>query len=328
MIVTLTPNPSVDRTIEVETLVRGAVLRARSSRVDPGGKGVNISRALAANGRKTRAVLPAGGWEGEQLAALLGPQDVPVVVVPVAGSVRANVSVVEPDGTVTKLNERGPELSEAEVEAVTAVTVAAAEDAEWLAVSGSLPPGAPADFYARVVERLGTARPREVSGGPDRPHRSVKVAVDSSGPPLVAALAAGPDLVKPNREELAEATGRSIRTLGEVVEAAEELRDRGAAAVLASLGADGAVLVDASGATFGSATVERPRSAVGAGDAMLAGFLAGGGSGPAALTEALAWGAAAASLPGSRMPTPTDLDHAAVRLADRIDPDRPLKERS
>jgi 1-phosphofructokinase len=98
--------------------------------------------------------------------------------------------------------------------------------------------------------------------------------------------------------------------------------------VLASLGADGAVLVDATGATFGSATVERPRSAVGAGDSMLAGFLAGGGRGPEALVEALAWGAAAASLPGSRMPTPDDLDHAAVTLADGIDPDRPLKERS
>ncbi|HZA81869.1 MAG TPA: 1-phosphofructokinase [Actinomycetes bacterium] len=314
MIVTLTPNPSVDRTIEVEVLHRGAVLRARSSRVDPGGKGVNVSRALAANGRKTRAVLPGGGWEGEQLAALLAPADVPVVVVPVAEPVRANVSVVEPDGTVTKLNELGPRLSPEEVEALTAATVAAAADAEWLACTGSLPPGAPIDFYASVVERLGTA--------------SVKVAVDSSGAPLVAALEAGPDLVKPNREELAEATGRTVTTLGEVVAAAEQLRAQGAGAVLASLGADGAVLVEAGRATYGHARVERPRSAVGAGDAMLAGFLAAGGSGPEALAEALAWGAAAASLPGSRMPTPDDLDHAAVSLADRIDPDRPLTERS
>ena len=314
MIVTLTPNPSVDRTIEVDALHRGAVLRARASRVDPGGKGVNVSRALAANGRKTRAVLPGGGWEGEQLAALLAPADVPVVVVPVAGSVRANVSVVEPDGTVTKLNEPGPQLTPEEVEAVTAATVAAAADAEWLACTGSLPPGAPIDLYARVVERLGSAR--------------VKVAVDSSGAPLVAALDAGPDLIKPNREELAEATGRAIFTVGDVVAAAEELRGRGVGTVLASLGADGAVLVDASGATYGSATIDRARSAVGAGDAMLAGFLAGGGSGPDALREALAWGAAAASLPGSRMPTPADLDHDAVTLADRIDPDHPLTERS
>jgi 1-phosphofructokinase len=88
------------------------------------------------------------------------------------------------------------------------------------------------------------------------------------------------------------------------------------------------VLVDASGATYGSATIDRARSAVGAGDAMLAGFLAGGGSGPDALAEALAWGAAATSLPGSRTPRPDDLDPSAVRISARIDPDRPLKERS
>jgi 1-phosphofructokinase len=215
---------------------------------------------------------------------------------------------------VTKLNELGPRLSPEEVEALTAATVAAAAEAEWLACTGSLPPGAPIDFYASVVERLGAA--------------SVRVAVDSSGAPLVAALEAGPDLVKPNREELSEATGLPVATLGDVVTAAEQLRARGARTVLASLGADGAVLVEAGRATYGHARVERPRSAVGAGDAMLAGFLAGGGSGPEALTEALAWGAAAASLPGSRMPTPDDLDHAAVSLADRFDPDRPLTERS
>ena len=314
MIVTLTPNPSVDRTIEVAALHRGAVLRAQATRVDPGGKGVNVSRALAANHRETTAVLPAGGWEGDQLAALLAPLDIPVVAVPVAGSVRANVSVVEPDGTVTKLNEPGPQLSPEEVEALTVATVKAAAGAEWLACTGSLPPGAPIDFYAQVVERLGSA--------------TVKVAIDSSGAPLIAALDAGPDLIKPNREELAEATGRQLLTVGDVVAAAEELRGRGVGAVLASLGADGAVLVDATGATFGSAIVERPRSAVGAGDSLLAGFLAGGGTGPSALAEALAWGAAAASLPGSIMPTPDDLDHGAVTLADRIDPDRPLKERS
>jgi 1-phosphofructokinase len=329
VIVTLTPNPSVDRTIEVDALVRGAVLRARASRVDPGGKGVNVSRALAANGRKTCAVLPAGGSEGTQLAALLAPEDVPVVLVPVSGAIRANVSVVEPDGTVTKLNEPGPVLSEAEVEAVTAATVAAAAGAEWVAVSGSLPPGAPADFYARLTGRFGPAGGG--SGGPGRPPRSVRlratrVAVDSSGPPLVAALAAGPDLVKPNREELAEATGLPVTTLGEAVAAAEELRRRGAGAVLASFGADGALLVEEAGAAHGESPIERPRSAVGAGDAMLAGFLAGGGSGRRALAEALAWGAAAASLPGSRMPQPADLDRAraAVRLADRIDASRPL----
>ena len=314
MIVTLTPNPSVDRTIEVDALVRGAVLLAIASHVDPGGKGVNVARALAANGHKVRAVLPAGGWEGGQLAALLAPAQVAVVLVPVAGSVRANVSVIEPDGTVTKLNEPGPALSPAEVGAVVTATVTAAADADWVAVSGSLPPATPVDFYARLIELLRRS--------------GTRVAVDTSGPPLLAALSAGPDVVKPNREELAEASGRPVATLGDAVAAAEDLRGRGAKSVLASLGADGALLVDRGGALHGEAPVARPRSAVGAGDATLAGFLAGGGSGRAALVEALAWGAAATSLPGSRMPEPADLDRAAVLLSSRVDPDRLLRERS
>ena len=166
MIVTLTPNPSVDRTIEVDALHRGAVLRALATRVDPGARASTSPGPWPPTAARPRPCCrPAAGRGAAGRPA--GPLDVPVVVVPVAGSVRANVSVVEPDGTVTKLNEPGPRLSEEEVEAVTAATVKAAADAEWLACTGSLPPGAPIDFYARVVERLGNA--------------SVKVAVDSSG---------------------------------------------------------------------------------------------------------------------------------------------------
>lgn len=123
-------------------------------------------------------------------------------------------------------------------------------------------------------------------------------------------------------------TGRTIRTLGDAVAAAEELRDRGAVTVLASLGPDGAVLVDASGATHGEAPVTERRNAVGAGDALLAGFLSAGGSGPAALAEALAWGAAATSLPGSQMPEPSDLRRNDVVIHSRLDHDRVLEGRS
>ncbi|MGB8650164.1 MAG: 1-phosphofructokinase [Mycobacteriales bacterium] len=308
MIVTLTPNPSVDRTVEVDALVRGAVLRASGARVDPGGKGVNVSRALAAHGIATCAVLPIGGAVGDQLVELLLPAGIHVVPVHVAGDVRANVSVVEPDGTVTKLNEPGPALSDAEVEAVITATAAAADGADWVVLSGSLPPGCPADLYARLLRRL-----------PSR------VVVDTSGAPFDAALAAGPDLVKPNREELAEVSGLPVTTVGEAVTAARSLLARGARAVLASLGADGAVLVDATGAWYGEAPVDSPVSAVGAGDATLAGFLAGGGSGAAALAEALAFGAAAVRLPGSRMPAPEDLDRSAVLLSDVVPTERDLK---
>ena len=314
MIVTLTPNPSVDRTVEVEKLVRGAVLRAVSATVDAGGKGVNVARALAANGHAARAVLPSGGAEGSQLAALLSPQGVDVVLVPIAGAVRANVSIVEPDGTVTKLNEPGPVLTAGEVEAMVAATLDATAGASWLAVSGSLPPGVPATFYGRLIEAVAPT--------------GVRIALDTSGEPFQHALADEPDVVKPNRDELAEAVGRSIATLGDAVDAAELLREKGARAVLASLGADGAILVDASGVTYAEAPVAVPRSAVGAGDALLAGFLAAGGAGARALVEALAWGAAATALPGSRMPGPGDLRREAVVVHPLLDPARALKEGS
>jgi 1-phosphofructokinase len=311
MIVTLTPNPSLDRTIEVPRLVRGEVLRATATRIDPGGKGVNVARALLANGFKAVAVVPSGGVEGGQLGALLAAEGIEAVPVAVSGAVRANVSVVEPDGTVTKLNEPGPRLSAAELEALVAATADAAQDAEWVVASGSLPPGAPTGFYADLVQRL-------------RPSGAL-TAVDTSGPALVAALAARPDLIKPNREELAEATRRPIRTLGDAVAGARQLRAAGARAVLVSLGPDGAVLVDEVGAVHCEAPVPERRSPVGAGDATLAGFIAAGGAGPQALAEALAWGAAAAGLVGSRMPRPEDLDRAAVRLHPDPDLDRVLE---
>ena len=314
MIVTLTANPSVDRTIEVDALIRGAVLRASANRVDPGGKGVNISRALAAHRLRTLAVLPTGGVEGHQLAGLLAADGIETALVPIAGPVRCNVSVAEPDGTVTKLNETGPTLTGPELDAVAETLVAAARGARWVVLAGSLPPGAPTDYYATLIKELGSL--------------GVRIALDSSEAAFGRALDAGPDLIKPNRTELAEAAGAPVRTLGEAVAAAQLLRDRGARAVLASLGADGAVLVDEAGAVYGETVAVSPRSAVGAGDAMLAGFLAAGGGGTDALAEALAWGAAAVSLPGSRMPAPADLDRGAVRIHPHLDAARPLNDRS
>ena len=310
MIVTVTPNPSLDRTVEVDALVRGGVLRATKANVEAGGKGVNISRALAANDVPTLAVLPSGGFEGAQLTGLLAP-GVEVVLVQVAGAVRANISIVEPDGTVTKVNEPGPQLTDAELEALIRATVHAAMGAEWLAASGSLPPGTPPDFYAHLIELLTAS--------------TCRIAIDSSGDPLLRALPWRPDVIKPNREELAEAAGRLILTLGDAVDAAERLQEKGPRSVLASLGADGAVLVDRSGALHGEAPVATTLSAVGAGDALLAGFLAGGGSGRQALATGLAWGAAAASLPGSRMPGPSDLRHSSVQIHSQIDRQRRLK---
>lgn len=310
MIITLTPNPSLDRTVEVERLARGGVIRALGGRVDPGGKGVNVSRVLAAHDRPTTAVLPLGGGEGHRLADLLALQDVALHTVSIAGAVRANITVVEPDGTTTKINEPGPNLAPAEVRALLETAVSLAASSRWVVGCGSLPPGTTDDLYARLVTAL--------RGHP------VQVAVDTSGPALRLAVEAGPDLVKPNREELAEVTGTKVITLGDAISAAGKLRSLGAAAVLGSLGADGAILVDAHGTLHGEARMETPCSTVGAGDAMLAGYLSASGDRRTALASALAWGAAATALPGSRMPAPDDVAAVTVAVHAYLDRDRVL----
>jgi len=310
VIVTLTPNPSVDRTVEVDVLVRGAVSRADGGRVDPGGKGVNIAGALVAHGHDAIAVLPAGGLEGVQLAELLKAEGIPSVQVPIAGSIRANISVVEPDGTVTKFNEPGPHLSSTEIEALIQATADAAAGANWVVGCGSLPPGPADDFYALVIDRLAS--------------RDTRVAIDTSGPALLKSLSAGPDIIKPNLEELSEAANVEITNLADALNAARVLQDQGAATVIASLGSDGALYVDESGALHAEAAVMKPRSAVGAGDALLAGFLANGGHGGDAFAHGVAWAAAAVGLPGSRTPGPDDVDLSIVRVHDHIEGGRAL----
>lgn len=213
-------------------------------------------------------------------------------------------------GSVTKINEPGGELDGDDLARIVVAVLDIAATADWVVASGSLPPGVPDTFYARLGREL--------------TERGVRFAVDTSGPALAAALGSNPALVKPNRDELAESAGSPIDTLADAVRAATAMRTAGADAVLASLGADGAVLVDGQGVRYGESPVDRGRSAVGAGDAMLAGYLAGGVTGGDVLVEALSWGAAAVRFPGSRMPGPDDVDRAAVRVHTCADLSRAL----
>ena len=311
MIVTVTPNPSLDRSLEVAALERGGVLRAEHVRVDPGGKGINVATALTVNGHPSRAVVPAGGYEGDQLCDAVTAAGIDVIRVPIDHPIRTNISLVEPDGTVTKVNAPGPAFDDTQTQALTHAAVDAIEDATWVAGCGSLPPGAPDDLYARLVEAAHT--------------QGARVAIDAAGAALLAALDAGPDLIKPNVHELAEATGRVLRRLGDVLDAASELHQRGVACVAASLGPDGAVLLDADGVWHATTPPIVVRSAVGAGDSMVAGLLAAGGHGPAALRHGVAYGSAAAQLPGTQLPRPHDLDLEAVTVT-ALDPDRILTE--
>ncbi|MCT7658994.1 1-phosphofructokinase family hexose kinase [Mycobacterium deserti] len=316
MIVTVTPNPSIDRTVTLGApLTRGAVHRVTSVTTEAGGKGVNVARALTMAGVDAIALLPAP--PADPMITALHTAAVPFRCVATSQPVRTNLAITEPDGTTTKLNEAGATLCAAAVDALTESVVSHAESASWVVLSGSLPPGLPDDWYATIVARLA--------------NYPCRVAVDTSEGPLAALVAsfdrAAPDLIKPNAEELAGVLGFSPQALeaavaqGDpepVVAAARQLVDRGVGAVLATLGAAGAVLVDRNGSWLATPPPITPRSTVGAGDASLAGYVRAEvrrSDPPQRLRMAVAYGSAAAALPGSALPAPKDLDLDAVHVA-------------
>jgi len=301
MIVTVTINPSVDRTIQLPSpLVRDAVLRASAVSSQAAGKGVNVSRALAHASVATRAIVRAD-YHDPYVRELV-ESGLAVVTVDPGASVRTNISLVEPDGTTTKINEPGSPLSAAAVAALHDVVAAEAPRASWVVLAGSLPPGADVELLADLARTARMAAP------------AVRIAVDTSGAPLTALRTAGVriDLIKPNLEELAELTGSNPATLGTpeaVASACTALRADGIAAVLATLGAAGAVLASADGAWHATHPPVIARSTVGAGDSSLAGYLIADAErlSPAArLARAVAYGSAAVSLPGTTIPRPTD----------------------
>jgi 1-phosphofructokinase len=315
VIITVTPNPSIDRTVTLGTpLTRGAVHRVTSATVEPGGKGVNVARALTLAGLDALAVLPAA--DADPIVAALQSSGVMFRCVPVTGVVRTNLAITESDGTTTKLNEPGAALDDSARNALTRAVVEAAAHASWVVLSGSLPPGVPDDWYAEVVAILAPA--------------ACRIAVDTSERPLDALAAsfgrAAPDVIKPNAEELAGLVGASPEELERaaaagdpepVVVAARQLIDRGANAILVTLGAAGAVLVDQTGSWMATPPPIAPRSTVGAGDSALAGYLraeVGGAEPPQRLQMAVAYGSAAAALPGSALPSPAQIDLEAVRM--------------
>jgi len=315
MIITLTANPSLDRTVELAgPLSRGGVQRATSVSAQPAGKGVNVARALAAGGEQVLAVLP--GDASDPVVAGLETDGLAYLALPIGQALRSNITLAEPDGTTTKVNEPGPALTAIQQEELADAVLEASVGADWVVLAGSLPPDVVEDFYARLTARIR----REL--GPAAP----LVALDSSGAPLASAFAAGreeiPDLIKPNAEELAELSG--VATADELesdpalaASAARALVDAGAGAVLTTLGSRGAVLTTGSGSWFASHPPVAARSTVGAGDSALAGYLLAhrAGSDPAGcLRQAVAHGSAAVALPGTAIPSPAQTTPAAVNV--------------
>jgi 1-phosphofructokinase len=311
-VVTLTANPSLDRTLQLPVpLVTGGIVRLTDARTEPGGKGVNVARAIAAAGTDVVSVLPAA--ETDPIVTALRELGLELATVAVPSAVRTNYTLVDPHGTTTKLNEPGAPLDEATRAQLAAVLRDRSAGARWVVLSGSLPPGTPPGWYAELVADLRST--------------GARIAVDTSEAPLLALLDGGPDaapdLLKPNSEELAQLTGTTEEdVLGDPAVAlagVRELHARGVAEVLLTLGSEGAVLSTADGGLWSarppSITV---RSTVGAGDSSLAGYLLAdlAGAVPAErLRNAVAYGAASASLPGSAVPTPGQVDGTAVRVS-------------
>ncbi|PKQ18290.1 MAG: 1-phosphofructokinase [Actinobacteria bacterium HGW-Actinobacteria-8] len=307
MIVTLTPNPSLDRTITVDQLLVGEVHRAHGLHIDAGGKGVNVSRALAANARRTMAVLPASGAPALEFASRLDDDGVPHDFIALDGAVRTNITIVDAEGVTTKINEQGRVSTTADAKAMLDTVDRHIAGATWVVGCGSLPPGIDGSLYVELIERARA--------------QGARVAIDTSGTALRKAVAAAPDLIKPNHEELEELVDMPLPTLSDVLDAARGLVAGGIGAVVVSLGEHGALAVDATHAVHAFAVVSHPQSTVGAGDCLLAGLLAAIDAG-ASLADALAsgvrWGAAAVALPGSTVPTPGDLSLATVSVSSHV----------
>ena len=309
-VVTLTANPSLDRTLTLPgPLHRGGVARLAPSTTEPGGKGVNVARAVAAAGVDVLAVLPAA--TDDPFVRALTAIGLPPAVVPVPSPVRTNYTLTEPDGTTTKLNEPGAALDDDVRTALGSLLTTAAGTARWVALSGSLPKGTPVDWYAQLVRQLRAT--------------GVRIAVDTSEAPLLALLAAGPeaapDLLKPNTEELAQLAGTTEAALladpTAVRAAVADLHRRGVAEVLLTLGAGGAMLSTAAGCWSATPPPTTVRSTVGAGDSSLAGYVLAdlaGAPPEQRLATAVAYGSAAAGLPGSAVPRPDQADPGAVSV--------------
>lgn len=316
MIVTLTANPSLDRAVTLAATLRpGEVQAALTAREDAGGKGINVSRVIASAGVATLAILPLGS--NDPFAAALHGSRIPIRTVPITGHARANTTITDPDGVTTKLNLPGAALSVGERDAVIAAVVDASAGADWLVLAGSLPPGASDTFYVDIIAAV-----RQAHG-----EHAPRIAVDTSGPALHAVVTqASPDLIKPNDEELAELAGAELAPELDLAAAAaalaRQLVPARVKAALVTLGGAGAVLVNASGAVFASPPPITVVSTVGAGDSSLAGYLLAEIAGETAsgcVANAVRYGSAAASLPGTLAPTSSDLPVGEIHVSS-IDP--------
>lgn len=301
-IATLTMNPTIDVSFEVDRVFHTRKMRGRNERHDPGGGGINVARVFVRLGGNARCYYLSGGATGAALDGLLDLHQLVRTRIPIKGETRVSTSVFERDsGREYRFVTNGPVVSPSEWQAC--LDSVAEARCDYLVVSGSLPQGTPDDFYARV------------SGSANE--RGIRVVLDSSGPGLAQGLAGrGIFLVKPSIGELRSLTGLDLASDEAIAEAAEAIVRRGEAEhVAVTMGRDGALLCNASGALRLAAVSVEAASAVGAGDSFLAAMvhaLASGQEAADAFRFGLAAGAAAALSPGTDLAAPEDIRRLAA----------------
>jgi len=311
-VISVTLNPSIDRTIKLSSLQVGRINRADSVSLDPGGKGVNLSRAVHALGSDTHAILACGDLGLNWLKKSFDSESLSHTIIHASGVVRSNMTIIDSNGQITKINEPGAALSEKELQEVKNSLAALNLKNSWVAFAGRLNPGLAATTYrdlAQVAKEKGAF-----------------VAVDTSGAELKAALTAVVvDLIKPNQSELSELIGRQLLTIKDVIDGAQEVISAGVSSVLCSLGSDGALLITDSGSIHCESVNKMQGNPVGAGDILLGIFLASGAD-EGALETAVAWSAASVPLPGTSIPTFEQVSEIKVRVNKNPDASRTILE--
>lgn len=257
MIITVTLNPALDKTVEIPDFSLDAVNRIASMRTDPGGKGLNVSKVIAKLGGTSTAVGILGGATGRRIADAMDALGIACDFTFVEGETRTNLKVIDPKRhTNTDLNEPGLTVDAGTLAGMLDRLTAAIQPGDIVVLSGSLPKGAPADTYGAWVRACQDA--------------GARVFLDADGEPLAHGLAAKPYLVKPNNHELSRLTGRTLETAEDLLAAAREMIAGGVTRVVVSMGGDGALFVGKDGAFRAEGLRVPVGSTVGAGDSMVA----------------------------------------------------------
>lgn len=279
-IVTLTLNPSLDKSTATERLSPEDKLRCEAPIYEPGGGGINVSRAIHIMGGKSLAIYLAGGPSGEKMEALLKEEGIEQKVIRGKNETRENFMVVESSThSHYRFGLPGAEVSQEELDQCIQAINELPDDVEYLVASGSLPPGAPDDFYGQIA-RISQ-------------ERNIQCVIDTSGPALKKAAEMGVCLIKPNLKELSQLAGKDHISAKVQETVAREIIQEGKAKMLVvSLGPRGAMLATKENIQYVVPPTVKQQSTVGAGDSMIAGIVLSLSRGDD-LKDVLKWGVAA-----------------------------------